>query len=179
MDRCDNCNHYSDLYHNEATGLSFCEACDLLFQGGEPNMRGTWRQVLGLQNLWLIRTDVPNPADHIHMADTDPSPVFKGYGGSELRFETEHGTLSLKGPWHSNSKALLKDTGLDLTNLHLTQVTITTADGGTIYDEDKPALGPFDRGDIVAEALSTALACGPVRVLCQSNGGSMSRVVGG
>lgn len=28
MDACDNCKRKAELYHNEATGLSFCETCD-------------------------------------------------------------------------------------------------------------------------------------------------------
>lgn len=30
MDTCDNCGTLAELFHNETTGLAFCEACDLI-----------------------------------------------------------------------------------------------------------------------------------------------------
>lgn len=65
---------------------------------------------------WLVPTNIPNPADHIIV---EGGPKSDGYGGATLTFKLDDGTtLDLTGPWHSNSNALLNDTGLDIRHKH-------------------------------------------------------------
>jgi hypothetical protein len=64
---------------------------------------------------WYVDVDELNAASHLHQTDKKPKGPgsFRGYGGSTLKFEMEDGTVKeVVGPWHSNSTAFFKDTGI-------------------------------------------------------------------
>lgn len=176
---CDGCGmECGELYFNEATEASLCEACDAIYQGETPNVQGRFRIIETMQNTWIVKTDVPNPGDHIYVADPNPGSM-RGFGGARLVFYTVQGdSAGFTGPWHSNSKAFTKDTGIDLTGLHLTRVMLTSPTAGVVYMESEPVLGDFDRGKTLAENLSAALG-DILKVDIESAGGSCSYHVGG
>lgn len=145
-----------------------------------PNMRGTWRTIPSRdgKRTFLVRTDVPNPADHLHVTDPGAREGARGYCGAELRFALEGGGVFVAvGPWHTNGRFMRDQTRLDLTHLHLTRVTIQAdEDDLALYDEDAPALGRFDRGVEIARSLANAQQRA-MRVRIQSAGGGSVRTV--
>lgn len=69
---------------------------------------------------WLWAANVPNPGDYIYCRGTGLERS-RGFGGSTLTFKLVDGkTLSLQGPWHSNSKAMFRETGIDIRDKHYT-----------------------------------------------------------
>lgn len=141
-----------------------------------PTVRGTFRCVHTAERTWLFRVDVPNSGDHIYATDPEPTGGMRGFGGRELRFGLEDGTvLAAVGPWHSNSEALFAATGIDLTALHETTVRIER-NGVALYIEDAPVLGDFDRGRKLAESIAQRDG-ERVFVHSESNGGSSGRWV--
>lgn len=125
---------------------------------------------------YIVKTTVINPAGHIHVTDKNPSgpQAFRGYGGSMLRFELEDGTVrEVKGPWHTNSAAFLAETGILITDLHLTRLTIRDNDhnGKILYEEKEPVLGPFMRGERIVQQLANLLER-PLYCERESEGGS-------
>jgi len=69
---------------------------------------------------WIIPVNGNSKASDIHVEaekiEQDPNyREFQGYGGATLTWPLENGeSVSLKGPWHSNSDSLFSDTGIDL-----------------------------------------------------------------
>jgi hypothetical protein len=109
--------------------------------------------------MYYVPIDVVNPADELHVTDSDPGHM-KGYGGHVLKFELDDGTVDeVKGPWHTNSIGFFRDTGINIGELHLTQVTLwdeTNRDSiaEPIYQETQKVLGPFYRGQRAAHQLA-------------------------
>lgn len=171
----------------------------------EPNIDGVWRKIECTKGAdgagtYLVQVDTINPADMIHVDTHDLSS--RGYGGSELRFELEDGSIyTVKGPWHGNSDSLRMRTGLDISYLHETKVSIFEYDeevrtfskyvrrddgtmvwtevteprptpGSVIYEEQYYVLGEFKRGERIAQALADVREQ-PVYVICDSRSGSM------
>jgi hypothetical protein len=67
-------------------------------------------------SIWLYG-DCRNPAAYIYFLDKKNHTYggFEGFGGATLKFNLVNGEqISLKAPWHSNSHALYKQTGIDL-----------------------------------------------------------------
>lgn len=132
-------------------------------------------------NTWIVRTDTVDAAAHLHVdkhedfsGDRPFGARMRGYGGSVLEFELEDGGIySAKGPWHSNSGAFYSDTGVLITDLTLTRLVLKLNDseGEVIYEEEKPVLGPFMRGERIAHQLAN-LWEKAIYVESHSNGGS-------
>jgi len=113
------------------------------------------------------------PADNIYVSahPDENMPGFKGFrgfGGAILTFHLVNGKKDeVQGPWHSNSTALLNDTGIDIRDQHLTQGIISTerewtsfSDGlykNVLYHDIKPSLGYFDRIDTLAQKYANKL----------------------
>jgi len=145
-------------------------------------IKPVWTKVQGGGKIWLYPINIPNPGDLIHMWSPSKSKGgFQGYGGSTLTFPMEDGSeFECKGPWHSNSEALLKATGVDLTEKHLTFVIISRGqeyDGpktilkNILYMDLKPMVGKFERGRELAKAFANNLG-EKVYLYSKSDGGS-------
>jgi hypothetical protein len=125
---------------------------------------------------WLIPSNIPNKADHIHVEGGEGS---QGYGGSEVNFTLSDGsTLALKGPWHANPKALFNDTGLDISHLHHGKLTIGEEWEGdkpikVVYQDEDWVLGGFiwEEGKRIAQEICNERQEELV-YLCVSSGGS-------
>jgi hypothetical protein len=60
---------------------------------------------------WFIAIQ-PNEGDNVYC---EGGPGSDGFGGREIAFTLDSGeVVKVIGPWHSNSGALLADTGYDL-----------------------------------------------------------------
>lgn len=141
-----------------------------------PTVTGTFRTHRAEGRTWIYRVDVANSGDHIYVTDPEPSGGMRGFGGRELRFGLEDGSVfAAVGPWHTNSVALFDATGIDLSALHETRVRVER-DGVALYIEDVPVLGDFDRGDGIARSLADRDGQ-RVFVHRESNGGSSGRWV--
>jgi len=133
---------------------------------------------------WFV-ADIPNAADHIYVEDYH-SQSSQGFGGRTLIFELVDGEkIPIKGPWHSNSHALLGDTGIDITNKHLISGIIsrdiswkngqaTMVD--VIYSDDG-IVGTFDRVSDMARQLAD-ISKTPVHYYARSEGGSVLAMEG-
>ena len=116
----------------------------------------TYRMVVGKSGkAWFILTEVDNPGDYILVTDSDDwDKRGEGFGGSTLNLALENGEkFSLLGGWHSNSNALLRDTGIDLTHTHLTYGVITELDGTVVHKDEGWTLGKFDRTEELCKSL--------------------------
>lgn len=150
-------------------------------------IKKVWKKVETETGLvWLYPVNVPNPGDFIHVwnpAENRNRPSFQGYGGSTLTFELEDGTMfKCIGPWHSNSEALERSTGINLRDKHMTFVVISherTSEKGTyrsvmkdvIYMDTEPTIGAFERGKEMAQTLANELDK-EVYLYSKSSGGS-------
>ena len=146
------------------------------------------------RRIWMVG-NCDSPSSEIY-AQADPRENikgyrgFRGYGGSTLVFRTsDNAAVQLQGPWHSNSNALYADTGIDVRDKCITFVVISelieyieerTNDivmRNVLYKDEDPAIGPFDRGRLLAKEIATKLnkqvilysesyggsSCGPVK----------------
>lgn len=138
------------------------------------------------KTVWLWR-DGSDAGANIYCGSDDPNTKSEGFGGRALTFQLkEGGSIVLYGPWHTNSDALLKATGVDLTKSHMTFVVIGLGrriddNNGScwrqvitnvIYQDEDWTKGSFNRGKEIA----TELADKRQEVLIlysQSNGGSL------
>jgi hypothetical protein len=136
--------------------------------------------------IWLI-PDIPNCADYIHCSPKPFSGYSDGYAGRTITFPlTDNTTISIQGPWHSNSDDLYSDTGIDIRNKHLTFGIIalkrdpttfyTNKYIGIFYKDKEPTVGYFDRIEIIAQEISNRLHI-PISYYSQSTGGSCSSFV--
>jgi len=132
---------------------------------------------------WYIKIDDLNLADHIYVDTHDPKS--QGFGGSTLKFELEDGNIDeVKGPWHSNSKALLDRTRINIVDLHYTKVVLTKVRNeiyaqkynGLIYEEKEFVLGPFYRGDRIAHEYADTTG-ETVYCITISNGGGSGKMI--
>lgn len=123
---------------------------------------------------YYVPVDIVNPGDELHVTDSQPSRM-RGYGGSILKFEMEDGSVeSVPGPWHTNSKAFFKHTGINIGELHLTRITIW--DGkDCIYQEKEPVLGAFYRGERIAQQLAV-IRNRSITVRSESSSGGSEKV---
>lgn len=157
-----------------------------------PSLQDTYRKVVDDNGtVWLIPISgdiawgvkgFPNVADGIHTDYPDDKRSL-GYGGSTVEFMLVDGTTyTAKGPWHSNSMGLYERTGVNVSDLHLTQVTISLDAGeafmqpgnDVVYAESEPVLGPFMRGERIAQQLADVLDK-PLYCVSKSTGGGSAR----
>lgn len=129
--------------------------------------------------IWLV-ADQPNAADNIYVSD--PKRGSEGFAGRVITFKLGGGSsISLQGPWHSNSESLLDDTGVDIRDQHLTFVVISRErEIGEHYEpimkdilhiDSKPTIGSFQRGGHMAQRFAKKLG-GPIWCYSESTGGS-------
>lgn len=130
---------------------------------------------------------LPNRGDHILVTDSkDWDKRGDGFGGSTLKLNLNYPTyeFELRGGWHSNSSALLADTGIDLTQYHATFGVIcgkVIDYNGLEFDEilhldDGWVIGRIDRVECEAQYIADR----DNRKVCmwrQSFGGAYSRWV--
>lgn len=131
-----------------------------------------------------IAIPIVNPADETHVDSRNPNS--EGYGGSRLKFPLGNGEVDeVKGPWHGGSYNFEKDTGIRITDLHYTFVTIATRDmpGFMNYDPDSIVyqdpgwvLGPFMRGERLARQLADIMEI-PLYKVSESAGGASAHWV--
>jgi len=118
-----------------------------------------YKKIVGKESIWYISLQ-SNQADNIYQTSkSGPTKYgsFEGFGGATLLFELEDGTVdSVKGPWHSNSDALLADTGYDITKLTLTRGIVAKNKiitdcwkedeyTGVLHYDEEPTLGSYHR----------------------------------
>lgn len=112
---------------------------------------------------WLV--PVTNNPDQIHV-DTH-TPGSQGYAGRTLGFKLIDGFIyRAQGPWHSNSDSLLKDTGVNLTKLHLTYGVVGLSREcikgsymsfkyyDVLYADVSPKIGSYSRIENLAQQLA-------------------------
>jgi len=117
-------------------------------------------------DLWFWPKDHPNAGDHIHYWRRAENPRH-GYGGRTIVFkigEEDHDWISVKGPWHSNSGALLNNTKVDLTCNHLTwgvigyerrqDKTLMGVITDIAYMDSRPVVGTFNRLADIAQFIA-------------------------
>jgi len=141
-----------------------------------------YKKVIGKSGrIWLYAIQ-DNPADNIYVSGGKNSD---GFGGRTLSFTLEDGTIEeLKAPWHTNSDDLYSNTGVDLRDKHLTFVvvgkgrkTYRTRQGWVdkiievLYQDEKPTIGEFDRGEKLAQPIANKLKQ-TIYCYSQSQGGS-------
>jgi hypothetical protein len=133
--------------------------------------------------IWLVAIQ-ENAADNIYVSGGKHS---QGFAGRTLTFKVDDGSdISLAGPWHSNSAALLADTGVDVRDKYLTfgviglgreygQVQglhpITIKD--VIHVDSQWMLGTYDRIDVLAQQHANKLGKA-VAYFIKSKGGTTS-----
>ena len=141
-----------------------------------------YKKVIGKYGHIYLYAIQDNPADNIYVSSGKNSD---GFGGRTLSFTLEDGTTEeLRGPWHTNSDDLFTHTGIDLREKHLTFVIISKdrksiqTEWGYItkmvdvsYKDEKPTIGKFERGKIIAQKLANKLKQ-TIYCYIQSQGGS-------
>lgn len=154
---------------------------------GEAQSR-KYRKYIGKSGrTWLV-ADQENAGANVYVS-ADPQELkpgyrgFQGFGGSALTFPlVDGGEIQLKEPWHSNTTALWKDTGIDVRDKHYTFVVVSRERksgehyemimADVLYKDDAPQLGTFDRGKDIARELLTTLSLDSVALYSESEGGS-------
>ncbi len=144
----------------------------------EAESRRYYKHVGKSGKVWLV-ADQPDAAANVYV---EGGPNSDGFGGRTLTFPLVDGTeLKLKGPWHANSDSLFHDTGIDVRDKHYTFVVISRGrESGehyesvmvdVLYKDDRPRLGSFHRGDLLAREWAQKLGT-PVFLYSRSSGGS-------
>jgi hypothetical protein len=151
--------------------------------------RRLYRKFKGTDRDWyvgLIPNTIELDPNHIYCADPQQPKHsgMQGFGGATLTFDFEDGTSdSVKGPWHSNTDALLSQTGVDLTKCIITWGCIgtgressgsgyTTIITNLMHFDPFPLPGEFSRIEKLARQLSKAQDDRPLVYYSQSYGGS-------
>ena len=147
---------------------------------GEKKKYKIYNDIKEPGRLWVVAIQ-DNAADDIFVGfpyDTKS----QGFYGDWLTFETEGGSkIRLQGPWHSNSKAMYENTGIDIRDKSKTFIAIGIGYmpkiNGTIkdviYKDEDFMIGPYNRGDELAQKYANELGC-PVFCWTRSMGGSHS-----
>lgn len=150
----------------------------------EPESR-VFRKIDCARGVYLVAVQ-DAAADHVYYhnpKDTNSD----GFGGATLEFRLEDGSVyKAKGPWKINAEALLKDTGVDVTDKYSTFVVIGRdvrfgeRDNSSlgckrfitdvVYQDDGWKVSRFDRD---REVLST-LPPGKYYFYLETHGGSHS-----
>jgi hypothetical protein len=131
--------------------------------------------------IWLVAVQ-PNEADNIYVEAhaSENGPGYKGsrgFGGRTLSFKLDTGeTIELKGPWHSNAKALYEATGYDIRDKHRTFGVVAMRYESpylrdVVYKDDGPTIGTYSRVDDIAQEIANHYKR-RVYVYVRSEGGS-------
>lgn len=137
-------------------------------------------------NVWLVAVDVDNPAEFVYfhcLRDVNSD----GFAGRVLTFKLEDGTeYKAKGPWHSNSDQLFRDTGVDVRDTYKTFGCIglwrsmddkcQTTIEDVLYIDDAPTLGLYSRIEKLAQSYADEQTI-PVVYYSESSGGNLSAFV--
>lgn len=120
---------------------------------------------------YYVRLGTLDAAGEIYIDTRDPDS--QGFGGSVLKFPLDDGTVDeVKGPWHTNSVPFFDDTGINLSELHLTKITLWVEGAEPpIYEEKDYVLGPHYRGYRIARQLAI-LWNKKIKFKSESHGGS-------
>jgi len=137
---------------------------------------------------WLV-ADREDCADHVYCtAYADWDRTGEGFAGAHLKLPlVDDNEFILKGGWHSNSQALLADTGVDITDRHLTYGAIgfkrlywspehpneNMGVGDVIFADEEPTLGDFHRIEELAKQYANELG-ETIYYSVQSSGGGSS-----
>lgn len=134
------------------------------------------------KTIWCYQKDVAAP---IYCSGGKGS---QGFGGSPITFQLEDyicGSITLKGPWSSNTDAFFHDTGIDYRSKHYSFVVIglgwrheidERGQSGrcivenVVYADKEPTQGPFDRATPLGKEWANKLGK-PVYVHRSSYGG--------
>ena len=135
------------------------------------------------ERTWFI-ADQEDAGDNVYVCDLrQNAPRSDGFGGSTLHFTLVDGSvIAAKGPWHSNSNACFKDTGIDTRDKHRTwgvvsrsrkQVGYDTIMEDVLYKDESifGVVGHFDRIERIAQEFADKLGC-DITFHRQSAGGS-------
>lgn len=131
---------------------------------------------------WFVPNDIPNVADQIHCTDSDDwDKAGRGFGGTALTLivtKKDGKTIAgeplefvLKGGWHSNDNALKNDTGVDVSDKHLTYGAVgferlhwssehpeyNMGIARVLYADEQPTIGTFNRIQNIAQRLANML----------------------
>lgn len=162
----------------------------IVFTSDQPGMRWggpsdalVFKKVPGKEGrTWLVVATLDD-AEHVYV---DEPKNRTGFAGSTLVFKLEDGTtFSSKGPWKSSTDLLLKETGIDLTQQHLTKgviaLEIDYRKGGyglekvtcrnVLHVDDAYVRGAFERIEQLAQKYADELRV-TVRVVSHSHDGS-------
>ena len=134
---------------------------------------------------WLVAIQ-PNEGDNIYSESLNPESS-DGFGGRTIEFKLENGdTISLKGPWFSNSDSLYEDTGYDCRNKHSTYGIIAeerkTDDkgndlyGNILHRDAGWTLGNFERIKELAQKYADKMGKTIVYAVKSTGGGCSSYV---
>ena len=147
-----------------------------------------YHKIVGKTKTWVYPINALSPASGVHCSassrENEPGyQGFRGYGGSTLTFSLEGGTKEkMTGPWNSSAEALFSDTGVDIRDQYLTYVIIAkkreqdqkyrTIFKDIVYQDKKPMLGQFHRGDLLARELARKNRVKKLYLFRHSMGGS-------
>ncbi len=127
---------------------------------------------------WLFPSNIDNRAEHVYV--DNPNRTEEGFGGRTMEFPlVSGGTYEATGPWHSNSNALFKATGIDIRNEYFTEgcvalTRVTLREGYNqfkyvLIQDDERVLGNFHRIQCIAKLLAQYI---DVPLYYYSNGSS-------
>jgi hypothetical protein len=142
-----------------------------------------YKKIIGKTGVWYIAIQ-PNEGDNIYFARNNKK-YSDGFAGSTLDFELEDGSIDhVQGPWHSNSRSLLADTGYDTTHKHITRGIIaldaepipgkymSTRHEDVLYYDEEPVVGDFERITILARDFANKLGKSVYAAQISNGGGS-------
>jgi hypothetical protein len=142
-----------------------------------------YKKIVGKSGIWYIAIQ-EDEGDNIYF--TKGNGVFsQGFAGSNLSFILEDGTEEyVQGPWHSNSGALLADTGYDTSHKHLTRGIIAldsepvlesynkTQHKEVLHYDEEPVIGDHSRIEIMAQEFANKLNKSVYAAKVSTGGGS-------
>lgn len=127
-----------------------------------------YKKIIGKNGKIYLVALQENSADNIYV---EGGPNSDGFGGRTLTFTLEDGsTLSLKGPWRTNSHDVFAQTGVDIRDKHYTFGVIAKSHENCskswmgklvdiVYEDDGWTLGPFDRIEQFAQKMANEQNC--------------------
>lgn len=125
----------------------------MIIERAEDKRPQVWKKVESKVGTWYIPIDIENKGDYVHLSNRNKN----GYAGRFIDFELEDGTVdSVQGVWHSNSRSLLENTGIDLTDKHIKRdilhtIYVNQAEvDGVVYDSGW-VIGKFDNDDFIKD----------------------------